>query len=173
MLQRTLHVTTVPTCGLSVRRFPFKWCSSLSLRHSHPSDIYPHGFCSSCLLPLTMPRFEVKRVRAAVWKWLCRCPEAIGPVGDISGDDEFFTPPTSPVPTDGQHDEGSNYASSIIAPGDAQRLLSPAQTRRLRRRHAEVVRQLTTPPPVVAPRPQSPLKAFQRPIMVYRPSWAP
>jgi hypothetical protein len=184
MLRRPLHVTTAPTCGLSVRRLPFKWCSSLSLRHSHVSAIYPHRFCSSSLLSLTMARFEVKRVRAAVWKWLCRCPDAIGPVGDTSSDDEFFTPPTSPVPTDEQRYEGSNSehgernersisASSIIAAGDAQRLLSPAQTRRLRRRHAEVVRQLTTPPPLVAPRPQSPLKAYQRPTMVYRPRWAP
>ena len=108
-----------------------------------------------------MLRFDVNRVRATVWKWLCRCPDAIGPVGDIFGDDEFFTPPTSPMPTAGEHDVRSNCASSIIAPGDAQRLLSPAETRRLRQRHAEVVRQLTTPPPVFAPRLQSPLKAYQ------------
>jgi hypothetical protein len=173
MLQGTLHVTTVRTCGPSVQLLPFIRCSILSLRHLHPTEHDCHGFCSSYFLFLTMPRFDVNRVRAAVWKWLCRCPDAIGPLGDISSDDEFFTPPTSPVPTNINHDEGCNSATTIIAPGDAQRLLSPAQSQRLRRRHAEIVRQLTTPPPVVAPRPQSPLKAYQRPTMVYRPNWAP
>ena len=131
-------------------------------------DTHSAAFCSCCHPPLTMPPFDVKRVRSAVWKWLCRCPDVIGPTGDVSGEEEFFTPPTSPV-------LGGNFVEpSIIAPaGDAQRLLSPAQTRRLRRRHAEVVRQLTTPPPAVTPRPHSPLKAYQRPVMVYRPNWAP
>jgi hypothetical protein len=118
-----------------------------------------------------MGRVDVERVRVAVWKWLCRCPEAIGPVGAISDDDEFFTPPTSPLPSAAVHDGAHISPSSVVASGVAQPCLSPAQTHRLRRQHAEVVRQLTTPPPIVAPRPQSPLKAFQRPTMVYRPSW--
>lgn len=122
-----------------------------------------------------MARFDVNRVRAAVWKWLCRCPDAIGAVEDTSSDDEFFTPPTSPgAGAKDQHAEVTmGSPSAIISPtGDAQRLLSPAQTRRLRRRHAEVVQQLTTPTAVVAPRPWAPLKAYQRPTMVYRPNWA-
>lgn len=147
--------------------FHFDTCT-----HLHLSAV----FSSNCLLSLTMPRFDVIRVRAAVWKWLCRCPEAVGPVGDTSDDDVFFTPPTSPSPrTQDQHAAitSASPASITTPPADAQRLLSPAQQRRLRRRHEEVVRQLTAAPPVVTPRPHSPLKAFQRPVMVYRPSWAP
>jgi hypothetical protein len=122
-----------------------------------------------------MSRFHVNRVSAAVWKWLCRCPDVIGPLGDISSDEEFFTPPTSPLQCATEHHVGvSASPSALIAPAaDTPRLLSPAQTRRLQRRHVQVVRQLTTPPPVVKPRPPSPLKAYQRPVMVYRPSWAP
>ena len=174
MLRASLYVTAVHTCGPSVRRSSFKGSTSLSLPHFQAYDIQSPGFCSSYLLSLTMQRFDVKRVRAAVWKWLCRCPDAIGPFGDMSSDDEFFTPPTSPLPCAEDVDAARFSASSTLTPsGDAHRLLSPAQTRRLQRRHAAVVSQLTTPPPVVAPRPQPPLKAYQRPIMVYRPSWAP
>lgn len=121
-----------------------------------------------------MPRYDVNRVRVAVWKWLRRCPEAIGPTGDSSGEEEFFTPPTSPLPCAEDEDAGTISASSnVVVAGDAGGLLSPAQARRLRRRHAEVVRQLTAPCPIVTPREYAPLKAYQRPIMVYRPSWAP
>ena len=116
-----------------------------------------------------MAPFDVKRVRVAVWRWLCRCPDAIGPLGDSSGDEKFFTPPTTPLPC--AEVGGMSSAPSTTAPlVDAQLLLSPAQARRLRRRHVEVVRQLTTPPPVVTPRPHSPLKAYQRPVMVYKPN---
>ena len=123
-----------------------------------------------------MPRFDVNRVRVAVWKWLCRCPDTIGPVGDISDDDVFFTPPTSPSPhtqDGGDWIVPTSTSAETLEACDAHRLMSPAQTRRLRRQHAEVVRQLTTPTALVNPRPQSPLKAFQRPVMVYRPAWAP
>ena len=123
-----------------------------------------------------MPRFDVNRVRAAVWKWLTRCPDAIGPVGEVSDDEVFFTPPTSPTPcTQGDGEAITTASTSTVTclARDTQRLLSPAQTSRLRRRHAEVVRQLTTPDAVVSPRPHEPLKAFQRPVMVYRPTWAP
>ena len=145
----------------------FHFHTSKHTTFSHLVYVPPTSF-------LTMQRFDVKRVRAAIWKWLCRCPDAIGPFGDMSSDDEFFTPPTSPLPCAEDVDAARFSASSTLTPsGDAHRLLSPAQTRRLQRRHAAVVSQLTTPPPVVAPRPQPPLKAYQRPIMVYRPSWAP
>lgn len=121
-----------------------------------------------------MPRFHMNRVRAAVWRWLRRCPDAIGPIGDVSDDEEFFTPPTSPLPAANDQEGGIISASAIMLreAGDAKHVLSPAQTRRLVRKHAEVVRQLTTPPPVVTPSPQAPLKAYQRPIMVYMPRWA-
>ena len=177
MLQACLHVTGVHTCGLGMRRSSYKRCTCLSLRHFHPVGSHSAIFApTGCLLSLTMSRGQVDRVRAAVWKWLCRCPDAIGPVGDTSSDEEFFTPPTSPLLDSVDQHAGisARAASCIIAPcGDAQRVLSPAQTRRLQRRHVGVVRQLTTPPPVVQPRPNSPLKAYQRPLTVYRPSWAP
>jgi hypothetical protein len=103
-----------------------------------------------------MALVDVKRVRAAVWRWLCKCPEAIGPLEDSSSDNDFFTPPTTPL-----HDAEEPRVATIpqrpstliSPPSGAERLLSPAQTARLRRRHAEVVRQLTTPPPVVEPPP--------------------
>jgi hypothetical protein len=138
MLQVCLHVTTIHTCGLSMRRLSFKGCTCLSLGHFHPNDIHSPVLLACCLLSLTMPRFHVNRIRAAVWKWLCKCPDVIGLVGDISSDEEFFTPPTNPLPGTGDQDVGGNLCipSCIIAPaGDAQWLLSPAQTRRLRRRH--------------------------------------
>ena len=50
---------------------------------------------------------------------------------------------------------------------------SPYTKHLLRRRHLQAVRQLTTPPPVVTPSPHGPLLAYQRPIMMYTPSWAP
>ena len=122
-----------------------------------------------------MARFDVIRVCTAVWKWLSRCPDAIGPVEDSSIDNEFFTPPTTPVRyAEEQHvlTDAGGPSAVVSPPGHIPRLLSPAQTARLRRRHAEVVRQLTSPPPLVAPPPSEPLKAYQKPIKVYRPSWA-
>ena len=157
-------------CGGHLRAQPdFHLVISTQTPHLSPF------FSSCCLLSLAMPRFHMNRVRVAVWKWLCRCPDAIGPVGDISDDEVFFTPPTclSPCTQDGGAGIIAASSESVTTlAGDAPRLLSPAQTRRLQRRHAEVVRQLTAPPPVVSPRPHSPLKAFQRPVMVYRPAWA-
>ena len=44
-----------------------------------------------------MAPLRVARISAAVWKWFCRCPDAIGPEHDISSDEEFYTPPTSPL----------------------------------------------------------------------------
>jgi hypothetical protein len=123
-----------------------------------------------------MARFDVARVGASVWKWLCRCPDAIGPVEESSSEDEFFTPPTTPGRYAEQYhvDSSKRSESALTATaGGVPRLLSPAQTARLQRRHAEVVRQLVTPPPIVTPPPQAPLKAYQRPIKVYRPTWAP
>lgn len=124
---------------------------------------------------LGMARFDILRVRATVWKWLCRCPDAIRPEEYTSSKNEFFTPPSSPVQCVQEQHVGDtpDSVSAVISPAsDVPRLLSPAQTARLRRRHAEVVRQLTTPPPVVTPPPPAPLKAYQRPIKVYRPNWA-
>lgn len=123
-----------------------------------------------------MAPLHVTRVSAAVWKWFCRCPESIGPVDDTSEDEEFFTPPTTPPPG-GQHQcvaATTGSPTTLVTPTHgAPILLSPAQTARLRRRHAEAVRQLTSPAPVVTPAPQGPLKAYQVPTRVYRPSWAP
>lgn len=51
--------------------------------------------------------------------------------------------------------------------------LSPTHTPRLRRQHAQVVCELTTPPPIVMLYPYGQLLAYQRPIKVYRPSWVP
>ena len=142
--------------------------------HTSPQAFIHFVFGSSYLLWFTMPRYDVNRVRSAVWRWLRRCPEVIGPIGDNSGDEEFFTPPTSPLPTAEDEDAGTiSGETNLVVAGDAQGLLLPAQTRRLRRRHVEVVRQLTAPCPIVPPRPHPPLKAYQLPIRVYRPSWAP
>ena len=123
-----------------------------------------------------MARFDVVRVSTAVWKWLSRCHDAIGPAEDSSSDNDFFTAPSTPVrcAEDQRVANIPGSPSAIISPASyVQRLLSPAQTTRLRRQHAEVVRQLTTPSPVVTPPPPAPLKAYQRPLKVYRPSWAP
>lgn len=106
-------------------------------------------------LPVSsMARFDVARVSAAVWKWLCRCPDVIGPDEDSSSDNDFFTPPETPLRyVEDQHVANiPGSGSAVISQAsDVQRLLSPAQTTQLGRRHAAVVRQLTTPPPVVAP----------------------
>ena len=121
------------------------------------------------LSPFTMPPFHVARISTAVWKWLRRCPDVIGPVEDTSSDEEFYTPPTSPL-----RPAGEQSVQTVFMPQPrSEQALSPAQTARLRRRHAEAVRQLTTPTPNVAPSPQGPLLPYQRPIKVYRPSWAP
>ena len=78
-------------------------------------------------------------------------------------------PPTSPL-----RDTEERAVVPVFMPQPLrEQTLSPAQSARLRRRHAEAVRQLTTPTPVVAPSPQGPLKPYQIPIKVYRPSWAP
>ena len=123
-----------------------------------------------------MVTLHVRRVSAAVWKWFCRCPEAIGPGYETSSDEEFFTPPTTPPRVSQQQcvaAEARSPTTEAFPTHGVPKLLSPTQTGRLRRRHAEVVRQLTTPPLVVAPSPHGPLKAYQRPVKVYRPSWAP
>ena len=107
-----------------------------------------------------MARFDVARVGQSVWKWLCRCPDAIGPVEDGSSDDEFFTPPTTPGRyTKEHHVDTSKRSDSVFTPtaGAVPKLLSPAQTARLRRRHAEVVQQLVTPAPIVTPPPRKDL----------------
>ena len=128
MLQASLHVTSVHTCGLSVQKLSFKGCTT-----AFPLDTYAQAtfihlvFFSSCLFSLNMPRFHVNRVQAIVWKWLCRCPDVIGPIGDVSGDDEFVTPPTSLAPSAEDEDKGVISSSSImVTAGDAQQLLSPA-----------------------------------------------
>lgn len=49
------------------------------------------------LLSYTMAPLNVACVSAAVWKWFCGFFYAIGPVHDISSDEEFYTPPTTPL----------------------------------------------------------------------------
>ena len=147
-------------------RCPYKGWTDVSQAHS-PSSLSSVLLCMSFL---SMAPFDVTRVSAAVWRWFCRCPEIIGPVYDTSSDEEFFTPPTSPQPCS----IDIRVPASTVSPTHGSlNLLSPSQTHRLRRRHAEAVRQLTSPPPVVTPVPHGPLKAYQRPVKVYRPSWAP
>jgi hypothetical protein len=163
------HVTRFLTCrgvvGAHIKSAPLRDFLIFSLSTA--------SLCA--FLPLLMASTHVKRVSTAVWRWFCRCPEIIGPVYDTSSEEEFFTPPTSPPASSVHHsaDVTRGSPTTLSSPKHgAQRLLSPSQARRLRRRHGEVVRQLTTPPPIVAPTPQGPLKAYQRPVMVYRPSWA-
>jgi hypothetical protein len=135
----------------------------------------PSSASISAFLPLLMACTHVKRVSTAVWRWFCRCPEIIGPVYDTSSEEEFFTPPTSPPPSSVHQsaDATKGSSSTLTSPNHGvQRLLSPSQAGRLRWRHGEAVRQLTTPPPTVTPTPQGPLKAYQVPVMVYRPTWA-
>ena len=108
------------------------------------------------LFSLSMAPLHVTWVSAAVWKWFCRCSNAIGPVYETSSDEEFFTPPTTPLPCDKEQRVAviSGSPTALISPTHTvQRLLSPSQMVQLRRRHAEAVRQLTTPPPVVTPSP--------------------
>lgn len=173
-------------------RCPYKGRAFLAVAHSPSSSLpfFPqpgrlpcgvpagvlYGRVSCAYVSLSMASFHVTRVSAAVWKWFCRCPEIIAPVYDTSSDEEFFTPPTSPLPCS-QHERVAVTTGSptayICPTHGVQNLLSPSQALRLRQRHAEAVRQLTSPPPVVKPAPQAPLKAYQRPVKVYRPSWAP
>ena len=120
-----------------------------------------------------MASIRLRQVSAAVWKWFCRCPDTIGPISDSSSDEEFFTPPTTPSQQQCVSSIEGRPTALVSPTHGFPNMLSPSQTRRLRRRHAEAVRQLTTPPPVVTPSPHGPLKAYQRPIKVYRPSWAP
>jgi hypothetical protein len=125
-----------------------------------------------------MAPIHVARISASVWKWFCRCPDTIGPVHDISSDDEFHTLPTSPSRLGDAEEQAPRHVPSSSAVSMPHRLvveapLSPAQSARLRRRHAQAVLQLTTPPPVVAPKPQGKLLRYQIPIKVFRPSWAP
>jgi hypothetical protein len=137
-----------------------------SFLHFHLTH-FLHSLLS--LIPFTMPPFHVAHISTAVWKWLRRCPDVIGPVQDTSSDEEFYTPPTSPL-----RPAQENANETVFMPQPLrEQTLSPAQSARLRRRHAEAVRQLTTPTPKVAPPPQGPLLPYQRPIKVYRPSWAP
>ena len=42
------------------------------------------------LFPFNMACFDVVRVNATVWKWLCRFPDAIGPDEDSLSDNDFF-----------------------------------------------------------------------------------
>lgn len=50
-----------------------------------------------CLLTLSMAPLHPRRVSIAMWKWLCRCPDAIGPFHDSSSDENFFTTTMTPV----------------------------------------------------------------------------
>ena len=76
-----------------------------------------------------MACFDVVRVSATIWKWLCTCPDAIGHDEDSSSNDDFFTPPSTLVRcAEDQH--VANIPESplvVISPtSDVQRLLSPA-----------------------------------------------
>lgn len=132
------------------------------------------GGFRGAFLSLSMASLHMTRVSAAVWRWFSRCPDVIGPVYDTSSDEEFFTPPTSPPPPEACGPVTTKSPALCITQiHGGGNLLSPSQSARLRRRHAEAVRHLTAPPPVVTPVPHGPLKAYQRPVKVYRPSWAP
>ena len=187
MAQSTLRVfprAGRPRCLYKVRAF-----GAVAHFHSSSLPFFPqpallpcvragvvYGRVSCAVLSLSMASLHVTRVSTAVWKWFCRCPDIIGPVYDTSSDEEFFTPPTSPPPSSEQERVAVTTESptAYISPTHGvQNLLSPSQALRLRRRHAAAVRQLTSPPPVVKPAPQAPLKAYQRPVKVFRPSWAP
>ena len=131
---------------------------------------------SLCCFTLPMEPLHVARISATIWKWFCRCPDGIGPEHDISSDEEFYTPPTT-LSRVADEQPTTNFPAST-ADSMFQKLqlpgpLSPAQRSRLRRRHAQAVRQLITPPPAVTPAPHGPQLAYQRPVKVYRPSWAP
>lgn len=153
-----------PRAGGGVQ--PIKPGRSARLHIFHPVS---RRFCA--FRPLVMASTHVTRVSTVVWRWFCRCPEVIGHVHETSNDEEFFTPPTSPPPSSEIHGTTGSVTTFGSPTHGVQRLLLPAQTERLRRRHARAVRQLTSPPPVVAPTPHGPIKAYQRPLKVYRPSW--
>jgi hypothetical protein len=161
------------TCGDAHIKASFSLSSLalpyIDLLHFRASIVFLFSHSPISLSSLTMPPFHVARISSAVWRWLRRCPDVIGPVNDTSSDEEFFTPPTSPL----RHAEEPSVVPVFMSQPLREQALSPAQSARLRRRHVEVVRQLTTPTPVVAPSPPGPLKPYQIPIKVYRPSWAP
>ena len=176
-----LHVQVDPRASIRVGRL-WDLLTSLNPLFQPPFLCSPisqetdrqRGVLHTWIFFAAMPSLHVTRVSAAVWKWFCRCPETIGPLHDTSSDEEFFTPPTSPPPASQQQCVAVTVASATTSSTHGvPKMLSPSQTVRLRRRHAEAVRQLTTPAPVVPPSPHGPLKAYQRPLRVYRPSWAP
>jgi hypothetical protein len=169
------RVYKAPTClplSFPATRLSLSFAVCIGFRQRNAIATFGYPFFSLGMAPV-----DVLRVSAAVWKWLCRCPDAVGAVEDSSSDNEFFTPPTTPERCFEDQLESNNphSPSALVSIGQkVPRLLSPAQTARLRRRHTEVVWQLTTPPPVVRPPPSNaPLKAYQIPIKVFRPSWAP
>lgn len=87
------------------------------------------GILPSTSFSLTMAYFHIVRVSAAVWKRFCRCLDAIGPIHDMSSDEEFYTPPTTPLHGAEEQPMATISASaSILMPQTfaLHRLLSPA-----------------------------------------------
>jgi hypothetical protein len=116
MLQTVTWLTTsAPSLHSSLQR------DALDVEANHAYD----------LISLTMTPFHIIPVSAVVWKWFCRCPYAIGPVHDISSDEDFYTPPTTPLHDVEEH-HGANmyaYTSTFICQSlSVHGSLSPAQS---------------------------------------------
>ena len=123
-----------------------------------------NGILPTTSFSLTMVFFHVAHVSAPICKWICKCPDAIGPIHDMPSDEEFYTPPPTPLCVVKKQHVATIFAfAPILMPKTlaVHRPLSPAQSARLMRRHAHAVQQLTTPPPIVMPPPPGPLKAYQ------------
>ena len=105
VVQTNTHVTTFATCGATFWHCLYK---GMTFNDSTLSHFHPLGMHSSLqrdalhlgsnhvydLISFTtrMP-LHIARVSAAIWKWFYRCPDVIGPVHDISSDEDFYTPP--------------------------------------------------------------------------------
>lgn len=122
-----------------------------------------------------MSPLNVQRISKAVWRWFCRCPEMIGPGEEDPSDDEFYTPPTSPPNASADISNNANTSNTdvVFSTTHLPCLLTPTQMHRLRCKHANAVHGLITSPPIVESPPPQRLKPYQRPIKVFRPSWAP
>lgn len=138
----------------------YKCWTLVSLAHLQPTSFVSPIFsanwsatrCSSgwrlgwiptfCLFSLSMALLHMTQVSEAIWKWFCRCPDAIGHVYESSSNEKFFAPPTTPLCCSEEQHVAVIMGSptTLISPTEGvQRLLSPSQMARLRRRHVEVV----------------------------------
>ena len=120
-----------------------------------------------------MASLHIACVSAAAWKWFCRCPDAIGPIYDISNDEESYTPPTTPL----RHRRASCRQYACL-----QFYLDVRDTCRAWVAFASTKHSTQATISLGCPTthnatsccqasPHGQMLAYQQPIRVYRPSW--